>query len=89
MDSHDYNVIIVDWGLGAKYFKSIGFNEYPSAAANTQVVGAMLANFIHLLVQYKDADVQKMHLIGHSLGSHVAGFAGQRFVKKKIRRITG
>lgn len=39
----------------------------------------------------KDIPLEKIHLIGHSLGSHVVGFAGKKFKEltgDKIRLIT-
>ncbi|KAK7115671.1 pancreatic lipase-related protein 2-like [Littorina saxatilis] len=73
------NVIAVDWRKGAK-----GPN-YFQAAANTRVVGAQIATLIKTL----GVDPANVHLIGHSLGAHVAGYAGEKFLSKKIARITG
>ena len=74
------NVIEVNWEKGAK------FPNYFQAVANTRVVGAQIATLIKTL----GVDVGRVHLIGHSLGAHVAGYAGEKFQSNgKIGRITG
>ena len=40
-----------------------------------------------LLQSQTDAQPEDMHIIGHSLGSHVAGYAGERL--RYLGRITG
>lgn len=62
--------------------------NYLIAVANTRVVGAMTAFFINRLMNVTEAKAQDFHLIGHSLGSHVAGYAGARIQNPKIGRIT-
>ena len=74
------NVITVDWGNGA------GF-PYSQAAANTRVVGAEVAQMIQLLKDHQGVSVSNIHLIGHSLGAHIAGYVGTRI--PRLRRITG
>ncbi|OQV19687.1 putative Hepatic triacylglycerol lipase [Hypsibius exemplaris] len=66
------NYIVVDWSKGAQA------PNYWAAAANTQLVGAQLANLIQLLCQVKQTNPSMFQLIGFSLGSHVSGFAGKR-----------
>ncbi|VDI66319.1 pancreatic triacylglycerol lipase, partial [Mytilus galloprovincialis] len=76
----DYNVILVDWGGGSKL-------PYTQATANTRVVGALIAKLIKLLQERGDAKPQDFHIIGHSLGAHIAGYAGER--TPNLGRITG
>ncbi|RWS28338.1 Pancreatic lipase-related protein 2-like protein [Leptotrombidium deliense] len=83
LDADRFNVLGVDWSKGAS---SLFYNQ---AASNTRVVGAAIAYFINKLVEFKGANVTNMHLIGHSLGSHVSGYAGERFQTEKLGRITG
>ena len=80
------NVIVVDWGLG-----SSALNLYDAAAGNTRLVGAQVADLIDVLNRKFQVAFTKFHIIGHSLGAHVAGFAGEKLVKsgKAIGRITG
>lgn len=74
------NVIIVDWGRGS------GF-PYTQAAANTRVVGAEVAAMILYLNEVAGTTNSQFHLIGHSLGAHVCGYAGERL--RGLERITG
>lgn len=81
MAVEDCVVICVDWENGAN------FPNYVRAAANTRLVGKQLAMFLRGLQQYKRLDLNRVHLIGFSLGAHVSGFAGAEL--PGISRITG
>ncbi|XP_071033541.1 pancreatic triacylglycerol lipase [Parasteatoda tepidariorum] len=76
----DFNVISVDWVFGAA-------PPYTQAVANARMVGVILADFIEILQDVYSIPLTSMHLIGHSLGAHVAGYAGERL--KRLGRITG
>jgi hypothetical protein len=76
----DVNVILVDWSKGN------GF-PYTKATANTQIVGAEIALLIKYMIENYGAKATDFHIIGHSLGSHIAGFAGERIIG--LGRITG
>ena len=78
-----YNVFGVDWSNGAKTI------NYFQAVANTRVVGAAMAHFIKKLNQYSGLKFSDIHLIGHSLGAHISGYAGERIKNPQIGRITG
>ncbi|XP_012873117.1 PREDICTED: pancreatic lipase-related protein 2-like isoform X2 [Dipodomys ordii] len=75
------NCICVDWRRGSQ------IPSYPQAVYNTQVVGAEIALLVQVLtgMGYNPEDV---HLIGHSLGAHVAAEAGKR-LNGSLGRITG
>ncbi|KAH9383068.1 hypothetical protein HPB48_023790 [Haemaphysalis longicornis] len=75
----DFNVILVDWSSGSKY-------EYVQATANTRIVGLEIARLIGLLQQAFGVTTDKFHILGHSLGSHIAGYAGQKL--RNLGRIT-
>ncbi|XP_054709514.1 pancreatic lipase-related protein 2-like [Uloborus diversus] len=77
----NYNVIIVDWSKGNGL-------PYTQATANTRVVGAEIALLIQTLQKLKNVNPMDCHIIGHSLGSHIAGYAGERFKNIKLGRIT-
>ncbi|XP_012221736.2 uncharacterized protein [Linepithema humile] len=77
MSVQDCNIVCVDWGPGS------AVPNYVRAAANTRLVGRQLAKLIRSL----DVPLEKVHLIGFSLGAHVAGFAGAEL--GNVSRITG
>ncbi|XP_035216470.1 pancreatic lipase-related protein 2-like [Stegodyphus dumicola] len=76
----DYNIIIVDWSGG-------NLPPYYQATSNTRVVGAEIAFLLKALNNYKGIQPENCHIIGHSLGAHVAGYAGQ--ILGNLGRITG
>ncbi|XP_043946652.1 lipoprotein lipase-like isoform X2 [Protopterus annectens] len=78
---HNANVIVVDWLNRAH-------QHYSTAAENTKLVGQDIAKFINWLEETVDVPVDSLHLIGYSLGAHVAGFAGSH-ATSKVGRITG
>lgn len=75
----DYNIIIIDWSGGNK-------PPYYQASSNTRVVGAEGALLINALEKHLGIKPENLHVIGHSLGSHIAGYIGERV--KKLGRIT-
>lgn len=74
------NVILVDWRCGNIY-------SYFRAATNTRVVGAEIAYLIMKLEKTVGLKRSDVHIIGHSLGAHAAGYAGERL--PGLGRITG
>lgn len=79
LEKADVNVIIVDWSGGNK-------EPYGQAVANSALVGPMLALQISLLQRLKSATPQKFHLLCHSLGAHVCGYAG-KFLNGTLRQV--
>ncbi|XP_063806077.1 pancreatic lipase-related protein 2-like, partial [Pseudophryne corroboree] len=80
--AEDVNCIGVDWHHG-----SGNLLIYPQATSNVQVVGAEIADVLRRWQEELEYSPSNIHLIGHSLGAHVAGEAGKRH--RGIRRITG
>jgi pimeloyl-ACP methyl ester carboxylesterase len=74
-------VIFVDWSKGAREI------NYLRAVANTRVVGAQVAQLLKILTTVYDVDPINVHIIGHSLGAHTAGYVGEYL--DNIGRITG
>ena len=77
----DVNVIVVGWGI-------LAADVYPVAANNTRRVGEFLGDFLEFLNRESNLEYKDVHISGHSLGSHVAGFAGA-YLDGRIGRITG
>ncbi|XP_040277041.1 endothelial lipase [Bufo bufo] len=78
---HHANIIVVDW-------MSLAHQLYPDAVNNTKLVGKETAVLIDWLQEKGNMSLKNLHLIGYSLGAHVAGFAGN-YVKGTLGRITG
>ncbi|XP_019877450.1 pancreatic triacylglycerol lipase [Aethina tumida] len=76
----DVNVVVVDWAGGS-------LPLYTQATANTRLVGLEIAHLINYLVKKHDYDARDVHIIGHSLGAHTAGYAGS--LVPGLGRITG
>lgn len=62
---------------------------YTSAVGYASGIGKYLATMIDFLVDDQHASLPKIHIIGHSMGAHIAGFAGIFLGKRKVGRITG
>lgn len=75
------NVVIVDWSHGSR-------PPYVQAVANARIVGAEIARLTNALKKFGNLTTSMAHLIGHGLGAHVAGYAGQSILPR-VGRITG
>ncbi|XP_049958114.1 phospholipase A1 VesT1.02-like [Schistocerca serialis cubense] len=82
LQAGDYNVIVVDWSVHA------GNWNYAQAKAAVSGVGEVVAAFINWLASL-GASTNNMQLVGHSLGAHVFGVAGNRVTAGRLNRITG
>ncbi|XP_015231070.1 PREDICTED: endothelial lipase [Cyprinodon variegatus] len=77
----DANVVVVDWIPLAQQL-------YPDAVNHTLAVGLDIASMLDWLQEQLQLPLENVHLIGYSLGAHVAGYAGT-YVKGTLGRITG
>ena len=59
---------------------------YLQATANTQLVGRQIALLVNKMISV-GAVAADFHLVGHSLGSHICGYAGNGI--EGLGRITG
>ncbi|XP_050091075.1 phospholipase A1-like [Anopheles aquasalis] len=78
-----YNFVVIDT---AEYVDTL----YTWSAFNTNDLGKGLADGLQGLIKY--VPLEKIHLIGHSLGAHIVGAAGRQFqflTNQSIPRITG
>lgn len=77
----EYNIWLVNWPSLCEA------PCYPMAAYNTRHTGACLAHFITRLQQYHP--IPDIHVIGFSLGAHVAAFSAVHLRPYTLPRITG
>lgn len=79
----DTNVLVLDWTRGAG-------TTYSVAVANTELVGRQLGLILLEIINLGTL-VKDIHVIGFSLGAHVAGCASEILKKKNLLlgRITG
>ncbi|KAL1773693.1 endothelial lipase [Sigmodon hispidus] len=77
----DANVVVVDW-------LPLAHRLYVDAVNHSQMVGQRVAELLNWLQEKEEFSLGNVHLIGYSLGAHVAGFVGN-FVKGKVGRISG
>ncbi|XP_035206602.1 pancreatic triacylglycerol lipase-like [Stegodyphus dumicola] len=85
LNNMDCNVFIVGWFDGSG-------EAYPQSVANIRVVGAEVGLFMQRLVNASNLYPEFVHIIGHGLGAHAAGYAGKWFRERQnklIGRITG
>ncbi|XP_034247851.1 uncharacterized protein LOC117649322, partial [Thrips palmi] len=82
LERMESNVVLVDWASGAQASRN-----YLQAASNTRVVGAELARLAESLAEQDVVPMDTMHVIGHSLGAHAAGYAGKQ-LNGRLGRIT-
>ncbi|XP_014277749.1 pancreatic lipase-related protein 2 [Halyomorpha halys] len=84
LKNHGYNVIITDWsGAGSM------IPVYPVARSMIENVAFQLAMLIDNLNFSFNQRPEDVHLIGHSLGAHIAGMTGARMETGYIGRVTG
>lgn len=83
----NYDLLVsVDWSKGASGLL------YPKNVANCQLTGREIGYLLYRLNSERGLDLGKVHLIGFSLGAHIAGLAG-RWTKQQygltVGRVTG
>ncbi|CAH1990973.1 unnamed protein product [Acanthoscelides obtectus] len=84
-EKKDMNALVVGW-------HSLAYNCYYAAASATHCIGKYIATVMVQIVDTLGADPDDFHIIGHSLGAHIAGYAGDFFKdmhRERIGRITG
>ncbi|XP_066303786.1 pancreatic triacylglycerol lipase-like [Branchiostoma lanceolatum] len=80
LEAEDLNVFAVDWREGAR-------TSYLQTKRNCRTVGKIVGEFVRHLGQ----PANMVHIIGHSIGAHAAGFAGKatQSTGLKLARISG
>lgn len=70
------SVITIDWSGGSS-------PPYMQAVANIRLVGAITAHVLFMVYeQFKMKNLENVHMIGHSLGAHLSGYAGSTLQKE-------
>ncbi|KAK9953267.1 hypothetical protein ABG768_017272 [Culter alburnus] len=77
----DMNILVVDWNRGAANL------NYFTAVANTRGTAKNITGLIESM-EKEGASLDSIHLIGVSLGAHIAGFIGAT-LGGRVGRITG
>lgn len=62
--------------------------EYVSAMRGAKIAGQHLGDFINWLA-FNGVSLDDIHVIGHSLGAHVAGIGADSIQGGRVGRITG
>lgn len=87
LELEDLNVILVSWHNNNRMI-------YDRAVANTPLVARQISIFLYYLAEISESSVKDIeftkhiHLVGHSLGAHIAGFVGKD-LGGNLGRITG
>lgn len=83
--NESYNIIILDWSMLTTA------PWYAQAIINARFTGKVLATFLEHYHSNKELSIDNVHIVGFSLGAHVAGIAGKflRVKGQKVARITG
>ncbi|XP_075225625.1 pancreatic triacylglycerol lipase-like [Lycorma delicatula] len=80
LNTSDVNVINVEWP---------SYHLYTIARAAVKPVALVVAKFLDYLINDAEVDKSSIHLLGHSLGAHIVGIAGQNAISKPLPWITG
>ncbi|XP_056635328.1 pancreatic triacylglycerol lipase-like [Diorhabda sublineata] len=78
--SIDTNLISVDWQRGAE-------PPYDQAVANARVVALETISLIKELQDKFNYSLNNIHIVGHGIGAHIAGYIGTTY--NKMKKITG
>jgi len=78
----DFNMVQVDWSAGAVTI------NYLAARNRVQEAGTVVGNHMDFVNLHTNAAFSAMSAIGHSLGAHVAGFAGRAVSRGVLQTIT-
>ncbi|XP_020811676.1 phospholipase A1 [Drosophila serrata] len=78
----DYNVIVVNWARAISV-------DYASSVLAVPGAGAKVGEMIKYLHEHHGMSLESLDVIGHSLGAHVAGYAGKTVGDQRVHTIIG
>ncbi|GJQ74718.1 hypothetical protein Trydic_g21569 [Trypoxylus dichotomus] len=84
LSKQPFNIIVFDWGQYTYY-------PYEMVPDIVKTCGKYLGDFLILLYRENVIDLDKVHVIAHSVGAHIAGLAGkhvQKHLAKNVFRIS-
>jgi pancreatic triacylglycerol lipase len=73
----------VDWSRGASTI------NYVTARNRVPQVADVVARFLNFLVQNWFTQMNRINIVGHSLGAHIAGITGKRANLGRVQVIYG
>ncbi|XP_060838912.1 pancreatic triacylglycerol lipase-like isoform X1 [Rhopalosiphum padi] len=79
---YDYNVVCVDWSVIALDL------PYFTARLRCKEIGNYIGEMITTITENTSQSNDDIHIIGFSMGAHIAGYAGKH-LGGKVHRITG
>ncbi|KAE8741593.1 hypothetical protein FOCC_FOCC012886 [Frankliniella occidentalis] len=82
LERTDVNVLAVDWGRHA------ATPWYQTAAQATEAVGVHVAGLLDHMAERQGLSAARTHIVGFSLGAHVAGHTGKNVRSGRLHRIT-
>lgn len=74
---------MVDWSVLAKV------NQYEVAVKNAFSISLLLAQWLSDVIHRKYISTSNIHLVGFSIGAHMAGIMAKRVNNGKIAKIFG
>lgn len=82
--SKEYQVIYVDWSKGTSS------SYYLPAVSNARITAKIISDVIKNMIDVNQLNPMNIHIIGYSVGAHVAGMAGKNLLNRyRIGWITG
>ncbi|XP_073819937.1 phospholipase A1-like [Musca autumnalis] len=80
LGAFDCNAIVIDWPRARS-------RDFVSSFAAVPGVGKQLADMIDFLRKFYQMPLENLVIVGHSLGAHVAGYAGKNVESGKLSKI--
>lgn len=71
LNYYDSNIIFIDWSEGSRTI------NYVAAANRVESVGRFVGSHISFMIEEGFLRVDRLKVIGFSLGAHIAGFVGK------------
>ncbi|XP_039493721.1 phospholipase A1 2 [Drosophila santomea] len=78
----DFNVIVVNWDRSQSVDYAMSVRGVPEA-------GTKVGEMIQYMHENHEMSLETLKVIGHSLGAHVAGYAGKQVGQKRVHTIVG